>query len=339
MSAPGVTAAVDCHAHVSPSAYLERLTHYAERDEALAHTAEWYTKTFATKLPPACAGFMFGDISTRVPDLDAAGVGIQLISPGSSLMYPEGVVHREELVTAWNDAVHEQAAVAPDRFRILSGLPLPDVDGSIREIERELARPASVGFCLSSHVHGRGIDAPEWAPVFERLDAARAVVFVHPAGFRVSGLLERSLNVDIGTQFDDALTTVSLYTGMTARYPGITWIVAHLGGAFPFLVERLDEHWERDRAHSPLRQAPSQSLENIYFESAGHGTRAIDYAVGTYGIERMLFGTDFPMVMADEYAELVHRSLGALGNATAQRTAAEITPRAILGLEAVPAPA
>lgn len=333
MTDTSTTAAIDCHAHVSPNAYLERLTHYAAREESLRSTSEWYSKTFRAKLPAACSGFMFGDIAERLPDMNAAGVNIQVISPGSSLVYPSQVQQvREELVTAWNDAVHEQVAASPDRFRVLSGLPLPDVPGSLREIEREAHREASVGFCISSHIHGRGIDDEAWAPVFQRLNELGSVVFVHPAGFRVEGLLERAVNVDIGTQFDDALTVVSLYSGMTARYPEIRWIVAHLGGAFPYLAERLDEHWERDRAHSPLLHAPSRSLDGVHFETAGHGPRAIEYAVGTYGVDRLLFGTDFPMVMADQYSELVHRSIAAIGNADSQSTVVSDNARSLFGL-------
>lgn len=333
MTGPGVDGLVDVHAHVSPDTYLERLRFYAQADESLRTTADWYSKGFQASLPESCSQFMFGELADRVPALDGANVGVQVISPGSALQYPQGASKREELVSAWNDAVHEQVAGAPHRFRVLAGLPLPDVEGSLREIERVVDRSAHVGFCITSHVHGRGIDDPAWEPVFARLDVLHSAVFVHPSGFRVEGLLDRSLNVDIGTQFDDALTAVSLYSGMTERYPNIRWIVAHLGGAFSFLLERLDEHWERDRGHSPMPQAPSQSLANIFFESAGHGPRAIQYAREVYGAERMLFGTDFPMVMADEYSELVHRSVAAMGDEAARRTIGLTNSRKLFKLD------
>jgi|APMI01.1.fsa_nt_gi aminocarboxymuconate-semialdehyde decarboxylase len=334
MNGPGSEGLVDLHAHLSPSTYLDRLRFYAQDDEALRTVAEWYLEGFQAKLPKACSQFMFGAIDDRIPGMDEAGIGVQVLSPGSALQYPQGASKREELVSAWNAAVHEQVAGVPSRFRVLSGLPLPDVDGSLREIEREVNRSAHVGFCVTSHVHGRGIDDPVWTPVFEQLNALHSVVFVHPSGFRVENLLERSLNVDLGTQFDDALTAVALYSGMTERYPNIRWIVAHLGGVFPFLLERLDEHWERDRAHSLLSRPPSQSLSRIYFESAGHGPRAIRYAVDAYGAKRMLFGTDFPMVMADEYGELVERSLGAMGDEATRRTIGQTNPRELLRLTA-----
>lgn len=332
MTIGGRGGGVDVHAHVSPASYLARLQQLAEDDATLRGVADWYLKGFPGKLPAACTQFMFGDIIERLPALDAAGIAVQIISPGSALLYPEGASHREELVTAWNDAVHEQIGRAPDRFSMLSGLPLPEIDGALREIDRERERPAHVGFCITSHVHGVGIDDPRWAPVFTRLDELSSVVFVHPSGFRVEGLLERSLNVDLGTQFDDALTAITLSSGMTEKYPNIRWIVAHLGGAFPFLLERLDEHWERDRSHRATPHAPSESLENIYFECAGHGERAISFALAAYGSERMLLGTDFPMVMADELDVLVDRSLAALGSPEEQRRIAQLNAHELFGL-------
>ncbi len=334
MSTGGSGGSVDVHAHVSPDAYLTRLQELAGDDPVLRGVADWYLKGFPGKLPAACTRYMFGDLVERIPALDDAGIAVQIISPGSALLFPEGASHREELVTAWNNAVHDQISRAPGRFALLSGLPLPDVDAALREIERERERVAHVGFCITSHVHGAGIEDPRWAPVFERLDELSSVVFVHPSGFRVEGLLERSLNVDLGTQFDDALTAVALSSGMTSSYPNIRWIVAHLGGAFPFLLERLDEHWERDRAHRASVHAPSESLDNIYFECAGHGDRAIAFALGVYGPERMLLGTDFPMVMADDLNALIRRSSEALGDVSTRRRIAEVNARELLELHA-----
>lgn len=331
MSIGGGGGSVDVHAHVSPDAYLTRLQEYAEVDPKLRSVADWYLNGFRSKLPEACTRYMFGDLNERIPTLDAAGIAVQVISPGSALLYPDGASHREELVTAWNDAVHDQISRTPNRFTMLSGLPLPDVDASLREIDRERDREAHVGFCVTSHVHGKGIDDPRWAPVFERLDELSSVVFVHPAGFRVEGMLARSLNVDLGTQFDDTLTVVALSSGMTAAYPRIRWIVAHLGGAYPFLLGRLDEHWERDRVHRATVHAPSESLDNIYFECAGHDDRAIAFAKDVYGAERMLLGSDFPMVMAEDFATLVQRSLSAFGDAAATRRVSELNARGLFG--------
>lgn len=332
MNMDGFGARVDVHAHVSPAPYLDKLNFYAEKDDTLRPVADWYPRGFSAKLPADCGQFMFGELSARLPGLDAAGIRIQVISPGSSLQYPGATRYREELVTSWNTAVHEEVAAHPERFRVLAGLPLPDVEGSLREIDRVIERDGHVGFCITSHFDGMGIDEPRWAPVFTRLNETQSVVFVHPAGFRVAGLLERSLNVDLGTQFDDVLTVVSLYTGLAARYRNIRWVVAHLGGAFPFLLERLDEHWERDREISPLPAAPSQLLENVYFESAGHGHRAIEFAANTFSPQQLLLGTDFPMVTPSRLDELVARSLSGFGPST-QLVAAVHNPQDLFRLD------
>lgn len=330
---PGqLVSAVDCHAHFAPATFVELLKSSAAHDPGLGHAAEWYGTKFAEQLPGPCTQFFFGPLADRIESLDAAGVGTQVISPGSMLAFPGTVQGRAEVVSAWNDAVHSEVETCGGRFAVFSGLPLPEIDAALAEIDRVLDRPYHVGFATTTHLNGVGLEDDRWTPVLERLSELRSVLFVHPDGFRVKGLLDRSLNIDLGTQLDDVLLAVALYSGLAEKYPGIRWVVCHLGGALPFLLERLDEHWERDRAVRTLRQAPSESLRNVFFDTAGHGPRATAYAVRALGAERLVFGTDFPMVLAEDYAHSLERALAEIDDPAVFRMVAEVNPRELLGI-------
>lgn len=322
---------VDCHAHVVPTLYVQELVRFAN-DPSVGPSARWYGGDFAAALPNHCTRYFFGSVAERVEVMDRAGVDVQVLSPGSSLAFRGPTDAAPELVRTWNDAVHAECEQAPNRFKVVSGLPLTDVDACLSEIARVAAFPNHVGFGLTTHVAGAGIDDARLRPVLERLDRLRSVVFLHPDGFRARGVLDRSLSVDLGTQFEDTLVAVSLYSGLTAKYPNIQWVVSHLGGALAFVLERLDEHWERDQESRSMARRPSHSLDRIHFDTAGHGPRAIRFASEVLGTDSLLLGSDFPMVMADEYDDLIDRILSAVGEADAREMVSGANAQSILGL-------
>jgi predicted TIM-barrel fold metal-dependent hydrolase len=325
--------AIDCHAHVAPAEWVERLGARAKDEEALLASAQWYAAGFAEKLPAPCTRYFFGSPRDRIDAMNQAGVSVQVLSPGSMLAFPGEVAARADLVAAWNDAVHGEIEPLGGRFVQFAGLPLPEVQASLDEIDRVRQRPWHVGFAISSHIGRRDLGDDAWSPVFRRLDELASVVFVHPTQFRAPGVFERTLDVDMGTQFEDALTSVAVYSRLAARYPRIRWLICHLGGALPFLLERLDEHWERDRPHRSLTKAPSESLGSMHFDTAGHGPRAIAFAAEALGVDRLVFGTDFPMVSADDYPGLVERTAGAIHDDGERRRVIHDNPSRLLGLE------
>ena len=69
-----------------------------------------------------------------------------------------------------------------------------------------------------------------------------AVLYIHPTyPVGVEALSEYWLMPLVGFLFDTTLAAASLvYSGVVERYPGIRWVLAHLGGAIPYMAERLD---------------------------------------------------------------------------------------------------
>jgi len=58
------------------------------------------------------------------------------------------------------------------------------------------------------------------------------------------GLREFVLGPIVAFPFDTTLAVARMcYAGFFHRYPDIRWIVAHAGGAIPWLMERLDSGW------------------------------------------------------------------------------------------------
>src|SRR5207244_2668682 len=79
------------------------------------------------------------------------------------------------------------------------------------------------------------------------------------------------------------------------RFPNIRWILGHLGGAIPYLVERLDRGFEAfSECRANIPQPPSTYLKKFYYDTVNFNPRAIEFAIGFAGAHHILAGSDYP---------------------------------------------
>ncbi len=65
----------------------------------------------------------------------------------------------------------------------------------------------------------------------------------------------------VGFLFDTTLAAAKLvFAGVPERYPRIKWVLGHLGGAIPYLGERLDRGYEAFRSAARTSAASRASI-------------------------------------------------------------------------------
>jgi aminocarboxymuconate-semialdehyde decarboxylase len=72
-------------------------------------------------------------------------------------------------------------------------------------------------------------------------------------------------------------------------------VLCHLGGAIPYLAERLDRgfHAFREcRAH--IDRPPSEYLREFYFDTVNFDPHALQLAIDFAGVDHILAGSDYP---------------------------------------------
>lgn len=300
--------AIDCHAHYWPQPYLDVITGYKGDDPAVTAVRNNLNGPVLKRAP-----LLVGGLDRRLEVMSGAGIGRQVLSASMNVFVPDESF-RVEAVQAFNDGCDEIARAHPNDFSVYCSVPVPFVDAAIAETKRIAERPSTAGMSLCTHTKDVPIDDERFLPLYELWNELGMTVFLHPNGFCVRGLLnDYSMDWDIGAPLDDTIAAVRLInSGFAQRFPNLRWVIPHLGGTLPFLLGRLDQHWDRDKATRELKQMPSLSLDNLYFDTAGHSTPSIKLAVELLGANRVTLGSDFPIVSGDDLGLCVRTLLDAV---------------------------
>jgi len=100
----------------------------------------------------------------------------------------------------------------------------------------------------------------------------------------------------VGFLFDTTLATAGLvFSGVVERFPGIQWALCHLGGAIPYLAERLDRgYYAFESCREHLSRPPTEFLKNFYYDTVNFEPKALQLAIDFAGADHILAGSDYP---------------------------------------------
>ena len=237
------------------------------------------------------------DLAYRQEVLDSHGVSLQVLTlttPGTHVESPATAVQLASLV---NDEFKEAMDTRGHHFTALATLPLNDPAASVKELDRAIAQLGMRGAMLFSNVNGVALSDRRFWPMYELANDRGAVLYIHPEHpVGVEAMMDYWLMPLVGFLFDTTLAAASLvFSGVVERFPRIRWALCHLGGAIPYLAERLDRgfHAFKDcRAH--IQRPPSTYLRDFYYDTVNFNLAALQLAVSFAGPERILAGSDYP---------------------------------------------
>jgi aminocarboxymuconate-semialdehyde decarboxylase len=237
------------------------------------------------------------DIAYRAEVLERARVDMQVITlttPGTHIEEPKRAV---ELARTVNDAFARIVSERSARFTALATLPLNDPAASVTEFERAVGELGLPGAMLFSNVNGVALADERFWPLYARANARRAVLYIHPTNpVGVEAMKDYWLMPLVGFLMDTTLAASALvFSGVAKRFPEIRWVLAHLGGAIPYIAERLDRGYEafvECRRH--LDRPPSEYLRNFYYDTVNFDPAALRLAIGFAGVDHILAGSDYP---------------------------------------------
>jgi len=237
------------------------------------------------------------DLAYRENVLDEHGVTMQVVTlttPGTHVETPATAARLASIV---NDEFKEAIDTRGRHFTALATLPLNDPVAALKEFRRATSELGMRGAMLFSNINGVALSDERFWPIYEAANDAGAVLYIHPAHpVNVDMMQEYWLMPLVGFLFDTTLAAASIvFSGVAERYPRIRWALCHLGGAIPYLAERLDRgfHAFRDcRAH--IDRAPSTYLKAFYYDTVNFNQGALKLAIEFAGADHVLAGSDYP---------------------------------------------
>jgi aminocarboxymuconate-semialdehyde decarboxylase len=237
------------------------------------------------------------NIAYRQGVLEREGVDTQVITlttPGTHVESPAIAVRYARLV---NDAFAAIVAERAPRFAALATLPLNDPTASLTEFRRAVEELHLPGAMLFSNVNGVALADQRFWPLYEAADAYGAVLHIHPTSpVGVEAMTDYWLMPLVGFLFDTTLAAAHLvFSGVAERFPRIKWILSHLGGAIPYLAERLDRGYQNfAECRTHITRPPSEYLRNWYYDTVNFDPHALRLAIEFAGAEHILAGSDYP---------------------------------------------
>ena len=243
------------------------------------------------------------DAELRLAEMDRDGVSQQLISATPILFgYERPAAQALYCAQLFNDAALDICSRGEGRLHALSQVPLQDIDASCREVSRA-AEAGHVGVQIGNHVGLKNMDDEGVLTFLQHCASENIPVLVHPWDMMASERTARyMMGWTVGMPAETQLSIVSMILGggFDRVSEDLKICFAHGGGAFAFLLGRLDNAWHhRDIARGHSKHPPSEYLHRFHLDTAVFDHDALQLLVAKMGDERLMLGTDYPFPLGE----------------------------------------
>jgi len=239
------------------------------------------------------------DLPTRLAELDAAGVAVQVISPVPIMLtYWADAALAVKYTRAVNDSIAETVAESGGRLRGFGAVALQDPAAAVQEVRRLATQLQLDGVEIGTHAAGRELDDPELDPFWAEAADLDLPVFVHPLDGGGAAIRRQGQPYDFGLGMltDTAMAAVGLINGgVLDRYPNLRVVLAHGCGTFAWAFPRL-------RIGSQMTPTPELAeryadlAKRLWVDSLVFDPEHLRLVARRFGADHIMLGSDFPFI-------------------------------------------
>ena len=294
---------IDIHNHFYPTRFLKQLEKdgstvgmRVERDEWGRQILVQNGNRVVTITAP------MNDIAQRLVDMGQIGMDMQVLTLSAPSVDIFPIEIGEKLARVVNDEIGEISHQHPDRFMAFATLPFVDPDRTVKELERCIETLKFKGACIGTNINGMGLDNQLLYPFYERMSEYDLPIHIHPrAPMDKETYKDYRLGPMIGFEMDLCVAVVRLVMGgVMDEFPNIKFIVSHLGGAIPYLAERVQNCYEAyPECQENISGPAKEYLKRFYYDTVSFFEPALMCAYSFVGADHMVLGSDYPHVIGD----------------------------------------
>jgi len=268
------------------------------------------------------------DTDARIKLLDEWGVDAGVVFPTIGILWdkPEDPELAMAYARAYNNWQWDFASPALDRIVPIAHIPLYDVDLALVELRRCLKLGFKGMFLAPEPVGGKRPSHPDFDPLWQEMVEADLPICIH-----LIVRFNRALNLSatswwnpetepMNTVFSFALggtmqlipaTSALICDGLFDRFPKLKVAIVESGAGYAsYLMDRLDEKYERFGNLIPLKRKPSDYMRENFWFVMDPSERSIDTQCDLLGEDHFLWGSDYPHIDSHiDAMQEVHKAL------------------------------
>lgn len=296
---------IDIHAHYVPTELIARARSRNDLGVKVVDGAQTPALAFdyGFNVRPMFAK-LIEDVAQRIGWLDSEKIDYQLVATWPDI-YGYGL--SDEKCVVWHQLLNDTLAAwcndNTKRFGFVASVPLPNAQNAAIELHRALGLGAC-GIMVPANVEGINLGEVALDSLWREAEESGCPVIIHPV---LVGPAPRAAKFGLtqSTQytFDTTFGIGSLlFSGVLDRFPRLTFVLSHGGGAFPYLAGRFDiMHARMDRlAQGDVAvEKPSAYAARFAYDSILHSGKQLRFLADLVGVERIVLGTDYSFPPAD----------------------------------------
>ncbi len=236
-------------------------------------------------------------VEAQLSLMDRKGIATAITSVAAPGVHFGDDAAARSLARHCNELSARMIADHPDRFGGFAVLPMPDVDGSLKELEYALDTLKLDGITLLTSIHDRYLGDPAFEALFAEMNRRKAVVFLHPTVPTTSANVKMSVPGAIVEFVFDTTRTVTdlIYSGRMERFPDLSIILPHAGGTVPYLAGRIALAGLDPELAAKAPQGALAYLRRFYYETAlSTAPTALSSLQELVDPSHIVFGSDYP---------------------------------------------
>jgi len=269
---------VDLHQHVIPDFYWEASSEDGNAAGGIT--------------PPRWS------LDAAIAYLDEAGIDVAVPSISTPGVHFGDDAAARTLARGVNEYLADLKRQRPDRFGGFASLPLPDVDGSLEQIEYAFDVLELDGVSMMTNADGSYLGDSRFDPIFAELQRRAALVFVHPTASpdpiaHTLGLPDSLLDYPVDTS--RAIAKLH-YSNTFARTPSIKYVFAHAGGTIPYVASRFAIVDQMNVIPGAQQRGTfADALPRLHWDTASAFSDPVLHMLRSVtGLGNVVFGTDYP---------------------------------------------
>ncbi|HEY2530571.1 MAG TPA: amidohydrolase family protein [Xanthobacteraceae bacterium] len=238
------------------------------------------------------------DLDRQFAYLDSLGHQIDVvcsIGPFSVSFSDMPLDEGRDYAIMWNEEMAGAQKKYPGRLWASAAVPLQDTHAAIEVVDDAVNRLGLMGVNLPGSVGDDArIDSERLEPFYAHVEQLGVPLFLHPTDVIFQDMLDGydgALHLSLGRVMEVSVAAMRLIlSGMMDRHPNLKIVMSHTGGSLPYQAGRMDKNSKAAKLPRPVQDY----MKRMYTDTVSPHAAGIKFAIAYYGIDHVMYGTDYP---------------------------------------------